>query len=358
METRCPVSVLVVDDSAFMRNAISRMVNSDPELKVVGTAGDGREALLRIAELNPDVVTLDVEMPGIDGLETLRRIMAQAPRPVIMVSSATLKDAEITFSALGAGAFDCVPKQLSSTSLDILHIRTDLVAKVKAAAQSDLSRGVHQMPRKPPHSAASFDPEPVAAVPAIVALGTSTGGPRALEEILPLFPADLPVPILIVQHMPIGFTAAFAQRLNALSSISVQQAVNAEIIHSGTGYIAPSGVHMRVKRLPDSRVAIFLAPQPDDCLHRPSIDVLMESVASEFRSLAMGVIMTGMGSDGVLGMKAIHQQGGFTVGQDEASCVVAGMPHACAEAGILRKVVPLLQIPQQILQATQYRKRA
>lgn len=354
-EIRSPVAVLVVDDSAFMRNALSRMINSDPDLKVVATAGDGTEALARIAELNPDVVTLDVEMPGLNGLETLRHIMARSARPVIMVSS--VEDAQITFSSLGAGAFDYVPKHLSGTTLDIDHIRADLIAKVKAAAEWAHRHRQPKSARKPPSSVFSLEPEP-SAVPAIVAVGASTGGPGALQQILPHLPADLSVPILIVQHMPEGFTATFAQRLNALCPISVQEARDQETIKRGTVYIAPAGTHMKVERSPDFHATICLTSEPKDHLHIPSIDILMESVASEFRSLAMGIIMTGMGSDGALGMKAIHRQGGFTVGQDEASCAVYGMPRSCVEAGILRRIVPLSQIPEQILQAIQYRKRA
>jgi two-component system chemotaxis response regulator CheB len=350
--------VLVVDDSAFMRSALSRMINSDPALSVAGTAGDGAEALQKISALDPDVVTLDMEMPGLNGLETLRLIMAQAPRPVIMVSSVTLEQAEVTFTALGAGAFDYVPKRLSSTTLDVDHIRADLIAKIKAAAQSRRYRPAPPNSRKPPRTAVSFEPELSSLAAAIVAIGTSTGGPHALEQILPLLPSDLSVPILIVQHMPAGFTAAFARRLNTLCSVHVREATHRETIRPGTVYIAPAGIHTTVQRSSDSHVTVCLTPQPDDHSHIPSIDVLMASVASEFRSLAMGVIMTGMGSDGFLGMQAIHRQGGFTIGQDEASCTVYSMPRACAEAGILRKVVPFADIPEQILQATRYRKRA
>jgi two-component system chemotaxis response regulator CheB len=357
-KTRSQISVLVVDDSAFMRATLSRMINSDPALFVVGTADNGREALERIATLDPDVVTLDVVMPGLGGLETLRCIMAQSPRPVIMVSSTTVENAEVTFSALGAGAFDYVPKELSSASLDIAHISGDLIAKIKAAARSRLSRGALPVPRKPPQAVATFEVQPFPTVPAIVAIGASTGGPKALEEILPLLPGDLSVPILIVQHMPPGFTAAFARRLNTLCSIRVREAQHQEIIQPGVAYIAPAGIHLTVQRPTDSRAIISLTSHPDDHPHIPSVDVMMESVAAQFRSLAMGIILTGMGSDGALGMKAIHRLGGFTVGQDEATCIVYSMPRACAEGGILRRVVPPAEIPAQILQATRYRKRA
>jgi two-component system chemotaxis response regulator CheB len=357
--TRPPIRVLVVDDSAFMRTALSRMISSESGLEVAATASSGSEALDKIASLDPDVVTLDVEMPGLDGLQTLRYIMMQFPRPVIMVSAVTEKDADNTFNALAAGAFDYVPKQLSANSLDIQHIRSDLVTKIRAAAQSRKSDSPAVLERKPPQPSHPETRDKLSlTTPAIVALGTSTGGPKALLEILPLFPSDLSVPILIVQHMPAGFTAPFAQRLNTLCAVTVREASHRETIQPGVVYIAPAGLHMSVERLSISRVILCLDTHPEDCLHIPSVNVLMNSVAVAFRNLALGVIMTGMGSDGAEGMNAIHRQGGLTIGQDEASCIVYGMPRACAEMGILTRVVPLSQIPAQILQATRYRRRA
>lgn len=354
-----PIRVLIVDDSAFMRTALSRMISAESGLEVAGTASCGSEALDKIVALDPDVVTLDVEMPGLDGLQTLRHIMSHFPRPVIMVSAVTEKDAENTFNALAAGAFDYVPKQLSAASLDIIHIRPDLIAKIRTAAQSRNPGGAATTAaRKPPQSSEPESRSPGFAAPAIVALGTSTGGPKALQEILPLLPRDLSVPILIVQHMPAGFTAPFAQRLNTLCSVHVQEGSHREPILPGVVYIAPAGMHMSVKRLSESRVILCLDTQPEHSLHIPSVNVLMNSVAETFRNLALGIIMTGMGSDGSEGMNAIHRQGGLTIGQDEATCTVYGMPRACAELGILSRVVPLSQIPVQILQATRYRRRA
>jgi two-component system chemotaxis response regulator CheB len=356
--TTSPIRVLVVDDSAFMRTALSRMITSESGLEVAGTAGNGVEALEKIAALDPDVVTLDVEMPGLGGLETLRSIMKEFPRPVIMVSSVTEKDAETTFTALSAGAFDYVPKQLSSTSLDILHIRPDLIAKIRAAALSRNPHSAGALSRKRPQPASLDTRDAHSPAPSIVALGISTGGPKALQEILPLLPRDLSVPILIVQHMPLGFTGPFAQRLNTLCSLTVREATHREAIQPGVAYIAPAGMHMSVERLSDGRPKICLDTHPADFLHIPSIDILMKSVAEAYRNLALGVIMTGMGSDGAEGMKAIHRQGGLTIGQDEASCTVYGMPRACAELGVLSRIVPLSQIPDQILQATRQRKQA
>ncbi|HTW57885.1 MAG TPA: chemotaxis response regulator protein-glutamate methylesterase [Terriglobales bacterium] len=353
---RSRVRVLVVDDSAFMRTALSRMIASESEFDVVATASSGPEALERIAALDPDVVTLDVEMPGLNGLETLRRIMSEAPRPVIMVSSVTEKDAETTFNALGAGAFDYIPKQLSSASLDILHIQSDLIAKIRAAAHSRRSPSSAPLSKKPPQSTWPEDLQPSSA--SIVAIGTSTGGPRALQEILPVLPHDLAVPILVVQHMPLGFTSPFAQRLNTLCSVPVHEAVDHEAIQKGVVYIAPAGRHMTVDRPSDSRALISLDTHPENSLHMPSVDILMKSVADAFGPSAMGVIMTGMGADGAEGMRAIHRRGGFTIGQDESTCTVYGMPRACAELGVLNRIVPLSKIPDQILKATRYRKRA
>ena len=357
------VRVLVVDDSAFMRTALSRMISSEAGFEVVATACSGSEGLEKIASFDPDVVTLDDEMPGLSGLETLRCIMNRFPRPVIMVSAETGEGAEQTLNALASGAFDCVPKHLSSSSLDIAHLRLELIAKIRAAAQSRRSRTGDFRSRKRPRSLVEAFDSVSTIPPAIVALGTSTGGPQALQEILPLFPEDFSVPMLIVQHMPPGFSGPFAQRLNTLCSVTVQEAVHREVIQPGVVYIAPAGRYMTVERPSDARTILCLsAPSLDAhsnvCLHIPSVDVLMKSVAEAFRNRALGVIMTGMGSDGAHGMKAIHRMGGLTIGQDEASCAVYGMPRACAELGVLSRVVPLLEIPAHILRATRYRKRA
>ena len=352
------IRVLIVDDSAFMRTALSRMVAADSDLSVAGTASTGAEAMQKVASLDPDVITLDVQMPGMDGLETLRGIMAKFPRPVIMVSSVTLKEAEITFNALEAGAFDYVPKQLSGTSLDILHIREDLIDKIKAAAESWRSRVRFPVTKKPPRPADVHPQHPLRNATVVVALGVSTGGPNALQEILPFFPADLPVPILVVQHMPVGFTAPFAERLNHLCAVSIREASHGELVHPGVVYIAPAGYHLTVSRPTDLRTVIFLSNERREQQHVPSVDIMMQSVASAFRSRAMGVIMTGMGSDGAQGMNAIHREGGFTLGQDEPTCAVYGMPRVCAEMGILDRVVPLYQIPAEILQAASYGKTA
>ena len=357
MSVSCPnsdVRVLVADDSAFMRTALARMIESDPSLHVVGTAQTGLEALEKISRLQPDVVTLDIEMPGLNGLETLKRVMRDSPRPVIMVSSLTQEGANTTLEALELGAFDYVPKQLSYVSLDIVKVRDDLVTKIKAAARSRLY-APGQIQRTESRSG-SVAATPYLGVPSIVAIGTSTGGPKALQEILPSLPQDMPVGILVVQHMPPGFTGPFAKRLDGLCKVAVQEAEQGMPVERGHVYIAQAGKHMTVRRRPSSEVALHVSTYPENTLHMPSVDVMMLSVAETFRSLAMGVIMTGMGADGALGMKAIFQAGGLTVGQDEATCAVYGMPRSCAEMGILKRVVPLPEIPRQILSALAYRK--
>jgi len=350
------IRVLVADDSAFMRTALTRMVESDPCLKVVDTAQNGIEALEKAAKLQPDVVTLDIEMPRLNGLETLKRIMQETPRPVIMISSLTQEGAEITFEALDNGAFDYLPKTQSYASLDIVKIRDDLVAKIKSAAETRWPRTRRvTRPVLPPSPAPR---ESCQLQPALICIGTSTGGPKALQQILPRLPADLSVGIVIVQHMPAGFTAPFARRLDNLCAIKVREAAAEDNIVPGTVYIAPAGWQMTVFRRSVSQPAIRISNTPENLLHIPSVDVMMLSAAEAFQGSTMGVIMTGMGADGAQGMQAIARAGGLTVGQDEATCAVYGMPRACAEMGILRRVVPLEQIPQQIIQATNYRRRS
>ncbi len=276
-----------------------------------------------------------------------------------MVSAVAEKDAEVTFEALSAGAFDYVPKQLSSASLDILHIRSDLLMKIRAAGLARRRRSVDPGSKKPSQSSPPRSRSNTPSHVEIVAVGTSTGGPRALEQILPRFPRNLPVPILIVQHMPPGFTASFAKRLDALSAITVCEARNGDVAQPGTAYIAPAGSHLRVERNTfDSPSTLILDSRTHGEPHIPSVNILMSSVAKAFRNRAVGVILTGMGNDGAQGMSAIYREGGFTIGQDEGTCAVYGMPRSCAELGILACQVPLQEIPDLVLFATHRRKRA
>jgi two-component system chemotaxis response regulator CheB len=348
-----PVKVLIADDSAFMRTALSRMVESDNSLCVVGTAQTGPETLSQIDRLQPDVVTLDLDMPGFSGLEVLKRAMHDSPRPFIVISSLAQEGAEATLEALELGAFDCLPKRLNYGSLDIVKVQDELVGKIKAAAHSRgnarrYARRVHR-PSSPPAPSLGHR------TPAVIAIGTSTGGPKALGDVLPALPADLPVGVVVVQHMPPGFTGPFAKRLNNLCHVHVHEAEAGMALTRGHVYLAPAGQHLTLRRSSPTEVVLQVSSTPSDVLHIPSVDIMMQSVAEVFRSLAMGIILTGMGADGALGMQAIFRQGGLTVGQDEATCAVYGMPRTCAEMGVLKHVVPLPEIPRQILSALGYR---
>lgn len=348
-----PVCVLVVDDSTFMRTALRRMIESDPALKVIDTACDGAEGLEKACKLRPDVITMDVEMPRMNGLEALSRIMEQAPCPVIMVSSLTQAHAEATIEALGRGAYDFLSKDLSYASTDIIRIKDDLVAKCKAAAAHKRripQRGALKSPSAAPrHTIATpcnFPP------PRVLCIGTSTGGPKALQTILPMLPAQLAAPVVIVQHMPPGFTAPFANRLNGLCRNHVKESEPNEPLLPGVIYIARAGQHLRIARRPGGAV-VEMSQTPTNKPHMPSVDVMMLSAAREYGSSAMGIILTGMGNDGQQGMEAIYCAGGFTLGENERSCTVYGMPRACAEAGILHSLLPLEAIPGEIVRALQ-----
>jgi two-component system chemotaxis response regulator CheB len=331
--------VLVVDDSSFMRQSLKKMLESDPGIEVPATARDGMDGLEKMAKFDPDVITLDVEMPRLDGLGALARIMATGPRPVIMVSSLTTEGAEATLTALELGAMDFIPKDLGRAGQDIVNIRDYLVDKVKAVAgrraRSFLSRA-----RRPA-------PEPVKALHGLrrgevglVAIGASTGGPPALQTILTRMPANFPAPIVIVQHMPPAFTGPFARRLDSVCSLSVSEAAQGESLEAARAYIAPGGKHLTLSRV-GLRVRVNLSDEPAQTLHRPSADVMMTSAAQAYHSRCLGVILTGMGHDGRDGMAAIRKSQGQTLAQDEASCVVYGMPRAVVEAELADAVIDL-----------------
>ncbi|MGE5112180.1 MAG: protein-glutamate methylesterase/protein-glutamine glutaminase [Acidobacteriaceae bacterium] len=340
------IRVLVVDDSSFMRIALKRMVQSDPQLEVVGCARDAQQAIELVDALDPDVVTMDVEMPGMNGLEALKVIMSRSPRPVLMVSVATQQGAQMTLDALEAGAFDYIPKQPGDRALDGTGIRRDLIAKIKAAAASRA--------RAPSAIGSGFwdiavPATAVFAAPSVICIGSSTGGPKALQQILPRLPADLPAGIVVVQHMPAGFTGPFAARLDTMSRVRVKEAEQDDSIDAGKVLIAPAGWHITICRRAHSQYGVRLSKAPADRLHMPSVDIMMLSAAEVLRERAMGVILTGMGNDGEEGMRAIRETGGYTIGQDEGTCAVYGMPKACAEAGALARVLPLADIPREIV---------
>ncbi len=348
------VKVLIVDDSAFMRNVLTTMLSSDPEIQVIGTARDGVEAVEKVALLKPDVVTMDVEMPRMDGLEALRRIMEKTPVPVIMVSSLTSEDAPATLDALSHGAVDFIPKNLSDLSINIVKIKAMLVEKVKQIAKSGLPKRRLQA-QSAPRIAVTPKIIPVRSTGerrvGVVAIGTSTGGPRALQDLLPALPKEFPVPIMIAQHMPANFTKPFAERMNQLSQIHVKEAEEGESLKAGVAYIAPGGGHMQVKRPRGIETVVGLSGSREEYIYRPSVDFLMLSIAELFPGRALGVILTGMGNDGLKGLTALKRSGGRIFAQNEDTCVVYGMPKAVVDAGIADKVLPIEEMAGEITNA-------
>ena len=347
------IRVLVVDDSAFMRKTLSNMLDSDSRCCVIGTARNGEEAVQKVTDLKPDVVTLDVEMPGVNGIEALERIMATRPVPVIMVSSLTTEGARDTLRALELGAVDYVPKQLDGVVTNIVSIQQELLAKVTAAVSTAGKLRPVLAPGTAPivRAQGGLSTHTVSATRGtkLIAIGCSTGGPQALMELLPQFPEDIASGIIVVQHMPKVFTKAFAERMNEISHLEVREAQESDSVKPGVVLIAPGGVHLRVSRRRATTVEIVLSADPEGHQHVPSVDVMMESVASVYGERAVGVILTGMGHDGVEGMRAINNARGRTLAQDEATCVVYGMPKAVADAQVAEKVVPLSQLPGEIM---------
>ena len=352
------VKVLIVDDSAFMRNALTNMLSSDQEISIVGTARDGLEAIEKIVSLRPDVVTMDVEMPRMDGITALKHIMEKAPVPVIMVSSLTTDGAKVTLDALDLGAVDFIPKNLSELSVNIIKIREVLLDKIKQIAK----RGPMRRPIRPIDRAAieSKVRELHMSVPqratgerktSILAIGTSTGGPRALQEIVTVLPKDFPVPIVIAQHMPPNFTGPFAERLNQLSKIEVREATEGEQLKPGVALLAPGRGHMKIMKKRTLESVVTISENRDEFIYRPSVDALMLSVAECYPGRALGVILTGMGNDGLKGLSALKRTGGRVFAQNEQTCVVYGMPKAVVDAGIADKVLSLEEMAGEIINA-------
>jgi two-component system, chemotaxis family, protein-glutamate methylesterase/glutaminase len=341
------VRVLVVDDSALMRKLIPNILARDPMIDVVGTAMDGAFALRKIEELRPDVVTLDLEMPRMDGMETLRMIMRRAPLPVVMVSTHSKEGAYATFKALALGAIDFVakPKEASSGHLDA--IAEQLIEKIKVAKRA--SRSGIRSPAVPENSP-PVKKNARAAVPPhrIIAIGVSTGGPNALQFVLSQIPAEFPGSLLIVQHMPEGFTEMFARRLDECCALEVQEAKSGDLLLAGRALICPGNRHMMVRRMPRGDMAV-LSDAPHVNGHRPSVDVLFHSVSQEFGPMGVGVLMTGMGEDGAIGLGTIKAAGGVTIAQSEESCVVPGMPRAAILKGYANRVVPLDAMGQHLI---------
>jgi two-component system chemotaxis response regulator CheB len=339
------VRVLVVDDAVVIRKLLTDALATDPEVEVVGTAGNGRIALSKIELLRPDLVTLDVEMPEMDGLATLRAIRRRLPRlPVVMFSTVTAQGASATLEALAAGASDYVakPANVGSVTAAIAAIRGELLPRIKALC------GRAAVPA-PPSPVATVSRPAVIAVRRVpieaVVVGISTGGPNALAEVLPALPPDLPVPVLIVQHMPPVFTRLLAERLGARCALPVVEAVAGEAIAAGKVYLAPGDFHMTIS--PRWQVALGQGPPENSC--RPAVDVLFRSAAAICGPGALGVVLTGMGSDGLHGCQAIRAAGGTVLAQDEATSTVWGMPGFVARAGLADQIVPLGEVAHTIV---------
>lgn len=336
------IRVLVVDDSALMRKLITQVLLRDPSIEVVGTAADGAIGLKKIAELKPHVVTVDLEMPRMDGIEMLRQITRKHRLPVIIVSAYSERSASITLKALSLGAFDFVTKPHEAASGQLDQIAAELAAKIKVAAAAGAPKLIITVPE-----AKRKDPRPFSTDPRwpsrIIGIGISTGGPNALQYLLAQIPQDFPACFLIVQHMPEGFTEMFAQRLNESSAIEVKEAQSGDLILAGRALICPGNRHMKVRRMEHGDVAI-LVDQPRVNGHRPSVDVLFQSLAQEFGPKATGVLMTGMGEDGAAGLGAIKAAGGFTIAQSPETCVVDSMPRSAIQRGFAARVVSLAGI--------------
>jgi two-component system chemotaxis response regulator CheB len=341
------IGVLVVDDSAFMRRAIVKMLESEDDIFVVGTARNGEEAVTKTLIMRPDVVTMDVDMPEVDGLEAVRRIVAQARVPIIMVSAHTHEGAEITFRALELGAVDFIAKP-DAAYTNIENVARDLVAKVRGCVRAHV-RGESRPKARLVRPAAverrddkRAGKEPARSEYACVAIGASTGGPVALTQVVAALPEGFPVPVIVVQHMPSGFTRPLADRLDGLARIRVLEGADGIALAPSTVTIAPAGKQIGLARAEDG-VRLQLSDDADS-LHVPSVDALCHAVAVAYDAPSIGVVLTGMGRDGVDGLRRVKERGGYVVGQDEASCVVYGMPRAAALAGLVDRVAPLSEI--------------
>jgi two-component system, chemotaxis family, protein-glutamate methylesterase/glutaminase len=339
------IRVLVVDDSAFMRRVISEAIAAQPDMQVAGVATNGLDALLKVERVQPDVVTLDVEMPEMDGLTALRHLMARYPRPVVMLSSLTQAGAVTTIRALTIGAVDFVAKPSGSISLDFHRVREELILKIRIAASARIGDAAPVAPR------AARTPLGIAlphrAFEKLVVIGTSTGGPRALATVVPDLPIDGSTAYLIVQHMPAGFTRSLAERLDSMSRLAVREAAPGDRLGADSVLVAPGDYHLRVS--PRGDVELDQGPRVHGV--RPSVDVTLASLVQTFGRRAVVAILTGMGQDGAEGAAAVRAAGGYIVAEHESSCVVWGMPRAVAERGGADRVAPLDQVAGAIAAA-------
>jgi two-component system chemotaxis response regulator CheB len=340
------VRVLVVDDSAYVRKVVREMLSRSPFLEVVGVARDGEEALEMADQLRPDVITLDLNMPRSDGLNFLRKQMAHRPIPVIILSIAS-ESGELVMQALDAGAVDVVQKPTALATDKVFEIAADLVAKVKAAAMARV-----RLPATPPTVVNSTRVVPLRAVKTdILVIGVSTGGPQALKRLIPQFPANFPIPVGVVLHMPVGYTELFARSLASVSRLPVSEAHDGQAMLPGVVLLAPAGYHLSVVRQTDGSIAARLSLQPLGTPHRPAVDVLFQSASEAYGDRTLGVVLTGMGSDGTAGAAWIKAQGGRVFTEAEETCVVYGMPRSVVEAGLSDRSVPLDRMSEAILGA-------
>lgn len=360
--------VLVVDDSAFMRKLITDFLAEHKDIEVIGTARNGEDALAKIEALNPDVVTLDIEMPVMDGLEALKVIMNKFPRPVIMLSSTTKDGAENTILSLQYGAFDFITKPSGSISLDLHKVKKELLEKVIQAKTSNVKNSINMtFKKKTPLTTNEYskinskgDKRPIfvngmSLKQSIVCIGTSTGGPRALQHVLTKIPADINAPIFIVQHMPPGFTQSLANRLNSISSIEVKEAVSGELVKNGTAYIAPGGSHLKVVKT-GTALAIKIDQSEIRNGHRPSVDVMFESISELKDYHKVAVIMTGMGSDGTKGLKQLKSTGVVkAITESEETSVVYGMPKSAVATNLVDKIENVEKIAEAIMNFISYK---
>lgn len=339
------VRVLVVDDSAYVRKVVKEMLGRSPMLEIVGTARDGDEALKMVDRLKPDVVTCDLIMPSTDGLEFIRKQMAIRPIPIVVVSIAA-ESSERVLSALDAGALDFVQKPTALASEKVFDIAEELVSRVKAAAAAPMTRL-----RAAPAVAAS---SPVMTAYRnrydVVVIGVSTGGPQGLKAVIPRLPGDFPVPVVLVLHMPVGYTEAYAKRLDDTSSLTVVEASEGQEVRAGTVFVAPAGRHLTFSRGANGTVRTRLDVSPLDTPHRPSIDVLFQSAADVYGDRVLGLVMTGMGDDGRQGSAWIKARGGTVLTEAEETCVVYGMPRSVVEAGLSDESVPLDRLTEALLE--------
>lgn len=349
------IKVLVVDDSAYVRKVVKQMLSRSPFIEVIGVARDGAEALEMVEQLQPDVVTCDLIMPNMDGVTFVREQMARRPVAIVIISIAN-ETGEDALTALDAGAIDFVQKPTALATERILEISDELIEKVKAAAGVPMARLKPAVPASAAIAVAPTDLVQSARSVDIVVIGISTGGPQALKLLIPQLPESFPVPVAIVLHMPVGYTEMYARKLNEVSALKVVEAREGDEVRAGVVLLAPAGRHMSFRRLSDGRVVTHLDARPFDMPHRPAVDVLFQSAAEVYRDRVLGVVMTGMGSDGKQGAAWIKSQGGSIFAESEETCVVYGMPGSVVAAGLSDRIVPLDRMAQAIQEVSGWQK--